>query len=465
MLKKQLILLSLVSLFLACNNTLKINISGMKCQDLSEPVGIGEQQPMLSWKTESNERNDKQTAYQVIVADNKQDIDKNKGSVWDSGKIGSAKPYGVAYNGKALLSSCKYYWKVRVWGKHGKSGYSPAATFTTAILNENEWQAKWIGEGLSTDPDNKNGFYYQPVTIDANGDSLKYNANSLLLRKQVEFSKPVKSATINVCGLGLYELSINGKGVGDKILNPAKTNYTKMVLYDTYDVTGLLHEGKNAIGIMLGNGWFNPTPKWWNWRMQWHGEKRAMLQMQLIFEDGASQMLITDGSWKIAEGPVRHNCIYDGETYDATKEIENWDTPGFDDSSWKNAREILAPKGMLMAQEIPAIKKTEVLKPASIKPTKDGKILVDFGQNFTGWARIKLHGAAAGDSIVLRYAEQEKDGELDCSTNRDALMQNIYIAKGGEKKFMNPGLLITAFSLLKLAAWVISYLKMTLKGL
>lgn len=159
--------------------------------------------------------------------------------------------------------------------------------------------------------------------------------------------------------------------------------------------------------------------------------------MQITFDDGTTQTLITDASWKIAEGPIQHNCIYDGETYDAMKEIDNWNTPDFDDSLWKNAKDIAAPRGQLMAQDMPAIKKTEIIKPVSIIYTENGSSMIDFGQNFTGWVRIKLH-AAKGDSVIIKYAEQEKDGYLDCSTNRDALMKNIYIAKGENEEIYEP---------------------------
>lgn len=435
---KLLFLLPMIFILSACNNGSNLKIFDLKCQSTMEPIGIGEEQPSFSWKVESDERNDKQSAYQIIVADNQRNIKNGQGNIWDSGKINSAKSHGVTYDGKSLLSNQKYFWKVRVWNNSGESSkYSQEATFITAILKPDNWQAKWIGEGISIDPDNELGYYKEPVEIDANGDSLKYNGNSLLLRKSFSFKKPVRSALVNVCGLGMYELSINGKEVGDKLLNPAKTNYKEVVLYDTYDVTDFFKKGENVMGIILGNGWFNPIPKWWSWRMQWYGEKRAILQMQLTFGDGTTDMFIADESWKMAEGPVQHHCIYDGETYDATKEIPGWDTPGFDDSSWKNVKEIIAPKGKLMAQEMPAIKHTQTLKPISITDPEKGLALVNFGQNFSGWIKIKLNGAK-GDTVVIRYAEQQKDGMLDVTSNLRALAKDIYICKGEKDEIYQP---------------------------
>ena len=201
-----------------------------------------------------------------------------------------------------------------------------------------------------------------------------------------------------------------------------------MVLYDTYDISGLLIKGKNALGIELGNGWFNPLPKWWSWRMQWFGEKRAFLQMHITFKDGSTQDITTDDSWKLSEGPVRRHCIYDGEIYDATKEIEGWNRPGFNDSDWEYAKTVNPPPGKLTAQIMPAIQRIEILKAVSVTYPKSNVSLIDFGQNFSGWIRIKVK-AHKGDSIVIRYAEDKKDGMLDPTTNHMLKVKDIYIGK------------------------------------
>ena len=198
------------------------------------------------------------------------------------------------------------------------------------------------------------------------GTLIRYDGNSLLLRKEYKLTKTVKKALVHVCGLGLYEFMINGEKIGNKVLNPAKTNYNKIVLYDTYDVSRILKKGENVFCIMLGNGWFNPIPKWWSWRMQWFGEKRAMMQMHITYSDGTSEVITTNDSWKLKDGPVRHHCLYDGETYDATRESDGWCSPSFDDSDWMNAKILNPPKGILTAQTFPAIQRIGFREPTTI---------------------------------------------------------------------------------------------------
>ena len=216
------------------------------------------------------------------------------------------------------------------------------------------------------------------------------------------------------------------------MLNPAKTHYNRIVLYDTYDVSGFFSKGENVLGIMLGNGWFNPIPKWWSWRMQWFGEKRAILQVNITYKDGSTELITTGTGWKMKEGPIRLHCLYDGETYDANMEQEGWDKPGFDDSEWETAKTVAPPKGRLTAQIMPAIKHVETINPVEITYPDDELSLVDFGQNFSGWIRIKLH-AQKGDTISFRYAEDKKDGMLDPTTNHRAPVKDVFISKGEEE--------------------------------
>jgi alpha-L-rhamnosidase len=431
-------LLTLSFLFFACESTNTVKISEVKCQYAINPIGVDAQYPAFSWLVESKERGKNQKAFQILVSDNLKDLDRDEGNFWDSGKVNSDQSNAVFYDGAPLKSTQTYFWKVRVWDELGQaSNYSETAQFTTSILDSELWQADWIGQGSGKDPANKEGYYEEKTVVDIFGDSVKYNGNSLLLRNKYRFSKPIEKAIVNICGLGLYELSINGKKVGDKILNPAKTNYNKIVLYDTYDVSEFLNNKENVFGIVLGNGWYNPVPKWWSWRMQWFGEKRAMLQMHVTLKDGTTQVFSTDTNWKMKEGPVRRSCIYEGETYDATKEMEGWDEPGFDDSAWANAKIVNPPKGKLTAQMMPAIQHIETLKPISITYPGDSLSLVDFGQNFSGWIRIKVKGER-GDSIVFKYAEDMKDGMLDPTTNHRAVVIDTFISNGGKDEIYEP---------------------------
>lgn len=381
----------LLFVFISCERRSKPEITELRCQSAINPIGIDLHHPGFSWITESLDRGKLQSACQILVADNKKDIDRDKGNLWDSGKNNTARPGYAIYDGMPLVSNQTYYWKVRIWDEKGEAtSYSDPAQFTTSILDPLLWQASWIGRGSGKDPINPEGYYQAKMDVDGEGDSIKYDESSLLLRKEYQFSGKVTKAIVHVCGLGLYELMINGEKVGNKVLNPAKTNFNKIVLYDTYDASGLLKKGDNVFCIMLGNGWFNPIPKWWSWRMQWFGEKRAMMQMHITYADGTAQIITTNDTWKIKDGPVRHHCLYDGETYDATKESEGWCRPDYDDSDWINAKTVNPPKGILTAQTFPAIQRIEVRKPVSITYPDDTISLVDFGQNFSGWIRIKI---------------------------------------------------------------------------
>ena len=457
------ILLSI--LFISCDRNQKIQIRETRCESGINPIGIDQTYPKFSWIAEGAERGKKQTAYQIIVDSNKQNIDNNSGELWNSGKIISEKSNAVLYNGKSLESNQTYYWKVRIWDDQGNvTNYSKIASFSTSILDSEFWQGNWIGRGIAKAPLNEEGFYQERIEVDAEGDSIKYDGNSLLLRKQYQFVKPIKKAVVNVTGLGFYELSINGKRVGDKLLNPAKTNYNQIVLFDTYEVSEFLQMGENIFGIVLGNGWFDPIPKWWSWRMQWFGEKQALLNMQVFYEDGSTEIIVTDETWKIADGPILHHCIYDGETYDATKEIEGWNKPGFDDSEWKFAKSVVAPSGKLIAQNLPAIKRIETIKPVSITYPNDSISVVNFGQNFSGWVKLKIRNKR-GQSTVIRYAENIKDGMIDTKSNDKAITTDTYISKGEKEKIFEPRFTYHGFSMLKLVAYPISYRLMILRQL
>ena len=455
-----------------------IEIVGLKCQSVINPLGVDTSTPKFSWLMESRERGQKQTAYQILVSDNLEDLSRDNANLWDSGLISSPQTNAVRYGGKLLASNQTYCWKVKVWDRDGKpTDFSEAAHFTTGILDLSLWQASWIGRGDAVDPVNADGYYVfkngklvgadwegadredvesteydkGSFTFDGdqtsivhvsgpgryeftiNGERSTYDENAILLRKSITLSKPVSKALVHVCGLGLYELTINGQRVGKKVFNPAKTNYSKTVLYDSYEVSVLLKEGENVLGLMVGNGWFNSLPKHWNWRAPWYGEKRALLQIHVTDAEGESFMIGSDGSWKVADGPVRRHCHYDGETYDANREIEGWDKPGFDDSAWASSKTVKPPRGKLFSQAMPAIERTGFLKPASVTQLEGGKLLVDFGQNFAGWIRVRLK-VKKGDIVEFRYAEDYKDGMLNLADNQT----DRYVAKGVGQELFEP---------------------------
>ena len=226
----------------------------------------------------------------------------------------------------------------------------------------------------------------QKVTVDG---------RSTLLRKAFVADKPIRRAQVYVTGLGYYELSCNGQRVGDRVLAPAKSNYRKWVLYDTYDLTAQLRTGTNVLGVMLGNGWFNPYKKWWEpYRMQWFGAKRALLQLHLEYADGSSQVIGSDDSWKTAPGPVLASCVFDGEEYDATKELPGWDLPGATDSGWKPANVVEPPGGVLVSHLMPPIKVIEHIKPVARDESQAGDVCVRSGSELRGLGAVDRRRAA-----------------------------------------------------------------------
>mgnify|MGYP000226888060 CR=1 FL=1 len=379
--------------------------TNLLCEYAVNPVGIDVPHPRFSWEERHFERGRTQSAYQILVATTRENLINDVGDAWNSGKVTSSSSVNIEYDGKPLESGRTYYWKVRWWDdKDRVSPYSKIATFEMGFLSQNDWKAKWIRGGN-------------------------------ILRTHFSISRKVKRARAYICGLGYYELRINGRKVGDRQLDPGWTDYDKLVLYSTYDVTSLLKEGENAVGVMLGNGWYarkrssDGSPK----------PPILILQIDLEFQDGSRKTIISDEKWKVSKGPIIENDIYNGETYDARLEEEGWDTPGYDDSTWKNAEIAEPPSGRLVSQAaFPPIKAVKTIQPISISNPKPGVYVYDFGQNFTGWVRLTVKGPR-GAKVKLRYAELlHPDGTINTTPNRGAKATDTYILKGGGIEVYEP---------------------------
>ncbi|MEM2151334.1 MAG: family 78 glycoside hydrolase catalytic domain [Candidatus Bathyarchaeia archaeon] len=376
------------------------------CEYCVDPIGIDVSKPRFSWMLTHHERGRRQSAYQILVASSEENLAKDFGDMWDSGKVDSSQSVNVEYAGKPLESGKVYYWKVRWWDDKGQvSSWSRTARFEMGLLKPEDWKAKWISGGN-------------------------------LLRKEFTLNGKIKRARAYVSGLGYYELRINGCKVGDRKLDPGWTDYEKIVLYSVYDVIGYLREGRNAVGLMLGNGRYNVKPH----RVKpttpmpahkHYGEPRAILQLMVEFSDGRQELITTDESWKASRGPIIDDDIYDGEVYDARLEKDGWDLPGYDDSSWENARVVEPPGGVMVSQAtFPPIRAVKKLQPVSISNPKPNVYIVDFGQNFTGWVRLTVSGPR-GTEVKLRYAELlNPDGTINTAPNRDAKATDVYILKG-----------------------------------
>jgi alpha-L-rhamnosidase len=365
----------------------------LRCEYLENPLGIDTPQPRLSWVLESKQRAEKQTAYQIIAATSETLLKSDKGDLWDTGEVPSDQTLHVVYAGKELSSCRRCCWKVRVWDKDGKvSAYSKPAYWEMGLLTPQDWQGQWIA----------------PTT----------DTNSLpapMLRRAFMLEGKIKQARAYICGLGYYELHLNGKKIGDHLLDPGYTRYDKRALYVTYDVTDALRRGKNAVGVILGNGWYNvQTRAVWDFhKAPWRAAPKLLMQLRAEYADGRVETISTDSRWTTGTGPITFDSIYSGETYDARAEKPGWDTPDYDDSAWAIPQVVSAPGGKLAAQMMPPIKADRTIKPVKLTEPQPGVFVFDMGQNFAGFAELSVRGPA-GTKVVMKYGERlGKDGMLD----------------------------------------------------
>jgi alpha-L-rhamnosidase len=368
--------------------------SNLRVEYLTNPIGIDVLQPRFSWVLDHPERGETPSAYQILVATSSKLLDQDKGEQWDSGKISSDDTAQIAYAGKPLASGRTYYWKVRSWDKEGRAGdYSQTAQFEMGLLARIEWKGQWIGGGNQ-------------------------------LRTEFQVPDSVVRARAYICGLGYYELRINGRKVGRNVLDPAWTTYDKRVLYTTYDVTRLLTRGANAVAVMLGEGWY---------------KSRALLfQLNIELANGKTLSVESTPKWKAKDGPISSDSVWDGETYDARLETPGWDRPGFDDSSWSAAQAVEGPKGELSAEMMPRIRVVDTLVPVEMMNPRPGVYVFDMGQNISGWAQLRVSGPR-GAAVKLRYSELVyKDGNINRENLRVAKSRDIYTLRGDGEEIYQP---------------------------
>lgn len=409
----------------ACQCMAAISTQNLRCEMLENPHGIDAVHPRLSWEITGEGRNITQTAYQVIVASSPAKLAANTGDLWDSHKVISGRSIMVSYAGKPLFSRAACYWKVKIWTTKGESTWSQPAYWTEGLLTPADWKAKWIGYD--------HGFAWDSVSKFSRLSARYY-------RKQFNAAQSIKKATVYVVGLGHYELFINGQPVSNQVLSTPPTDYTRSVIYNTFDVTADIQKGTNALAATLGNGrFFTMRPKYKPQKIKEFGFPKMLLQLELEYTNGARQLIVSDDSWKFtADGPIRTNNEYDGEEYDATKEFPGWNNTGFDDSKWLKPELVAAPGGKLVAQMNEPIRVVQTVKPLSVKPLKAGTYIMDMGQNMAGWLNMKVKGNR-GQKVQLRYAETTKnDGELSLANLRDAKVTDVYTLKGGGEESWHP---------------------------
>jgi alpha-L-rhamnosidase len=408
-------------------------------------LGIDTPEPRLSWQLQSERRGARQTAYQVLVAGNQDDLLHQRALLWDSGKALSDQSVHMPYAGQTLRSGQRAWWQVRAWDEQDQAtAYSAPAWWEMGLLDRVEWQAQWIGADLVGGP--------------------RSTIPCPFVRREFRLERPVARARLYVTALGLYECHLNGQRVGDDVFTPGWTDYEQRVQYQVYDVGDLLAPGANVLGAILGDGWHCGHLSWSG--RQLYGQRPWLLaQLAVTLDDGRALTLVSDASWKTAFGPILESDLLMGESYDARLEFPGWAAPGFDDSRWKPV-EILPDPGMTLAATCgptvrPIQELTPVADPAEIVDWPHSRWIYDFGQNMVGRVRLKANGPQ-GLTITLRHSEMldsdgepfdKAHGELYTANLRTARQTDHYTLRAGGEQVYEPRFTFHGFRYVELSGY------------
>ena len=444
--------------------------ASLKCEYLQNPVGVANLHPRFSWMLTSATRDQMQRAYQILVGESEDFLQHPERCVWDSGKVVSDRSNNIEYGGRALQPGQTYFWAVRVWdGQGAASNWSDPADFIMGPITQSDWKnAQWIGRWdeaayLKEKIDRRDAedkqfgekvvqFYLNTTLWDLYSFGSKLSP-APLLRKNFVIApeKKVTSAVVSVCGLGCFELHVNGKTMNIGVNNPARSDYEKSLYYLSYDVSKQLKNGSNTIGAMLGRGWYNVITRGTASENEagWTGQPKLLLHLEIRYADGSKDTVVSDCSWKTADSPILWDDVHTGEIYDARAEQGNWDRSDFDDSTWQEAKPVPAPKGKLTAQLMPPVKITKVVKPASIKETSPGVYVYDMGQNFAGRIRLRAKGPA-GTKVTVSMAEIPTHGDDFIPREKVRRHQFICFLKGQGEETLEPHFTYVGFQYVQL---------------
>lgn len=393
--------------------------TGLRCENLPQPSCVDSPSPRLSWRTEASGSNWTQSAYRVIVSSSPEGLQSGVGDLWDTGRVESPESIGIVYQGRPLTSNEECFWQVQTWDSQGNpSAWSRPGKWEMGLLAPDDWgDSAWIGNGQA--------------------------GMAPYLRREFSLKGPVKRARLFDAGLGYAELHLNGRAAAPGVeRDPGYTNFDKRVLYVARDVTSELKPGRNCLGAVLGTGWYDvhDIATWHFEKAAWRGRPRTRIVLLIEYRDGTSEQVVSDSDWKTSTGPIVTDGIYTGETYDARREMTGWDKPGYDDSKWSAATVLDPPKGILAACPCPPVVIGQTIKPVAIHEPKPGVFVVDFGQNFSGHAQLRL-SAPRSTTIRMRYSERVgSDGMIERgaietfmekTTPPQPFQTDTYICRGG----------------------------------
>ncbi len=375
-----------------CYATKILTVENLRCESMVNPLGIDAKVPRFSWQIHSSERNSMQMSYRILISDAPENLKRNIGNCWDSKTVMSDQSIMVPYEGKPLSPNRKYYWKVLIQDNTGfESAWSTEAWFQTGLLTAKDWgAAQWIGyENL---PDS---LKIVPG-IHGSGENLgKKGVNRSvvpLFRKEFDLKKKIINATLYISGLGQYEASLNGQKIGQSFMSPGWTDYDKTCLYNSYDVTKLLKEGNNVLGVVVGNGFYNINRERYRKLVIAFGYPKVKSTLKIEFSDGTFAEIASGTDWKCTPSPITYSSIYGGEDYNASLEQPGWDQSGFDDSKWKSAILATVPAGRLSAEADYPVTVNQSIQVKKIDKLSTGKYVYDFGQNGSGIVELKVKG-------------------------------------------------------------------------
>jgi len=417
-----------------CEAATPLTVNDLKCEYKTNPLGIDVVKPRLSWKLAASQWGTVQTAYRIRAAERREDLGKRKKLLWTSGRVKSDQSVHVVYDGPALKARQRVWWQVRVWDNHGGvSEWSEPAWWEMAFLKAGDWKANWIEPNLK--------------------ENRKTSNPCPMLRKEFRLNGPIKEARAYVTCRGLYRMELNGKVVGDELFTPGWTAYLKRLQYQTYDVTELLKNGINCVGVTLGDGWYRGRLVWQD-RRNLYGEKVALLaQIEVEYKNGQGEIITSDKTWKASTGPILKSDIYDGELYDARLEKDGWSEAGFNDSGWAGVTAADHDKKLLVAPAGVPVRAMEEIKPIKIIETPEGDTIVDMGQNMVGWVRLKVQGPA-GTHITLRHTEMlDSEGNFYTENLRTAKQLVEYILRGKGQEVYEPHFTFQGFRYVAVDGW------------
>jgi hypothetical protein len=363
------------------------------------PLAVIQNQPRFSWQLVAKESNESQIGYQILVASSEEKLENDEGDIWNSLRINSDKNLHIAYSGNPLKNEIKYFWKVKVWNQEGEMSKWSKTAFFRVAPNESDLKPTWIGAITKADSHLPEGRNFHSATYKREKKDAIINASdslsrrSIMLRKPFNLKKEIKEAVVYISGLGHYELTLNGKKIGNSEFAPLWTDYDKTVNYNTYELSAKeLQKGENVIGVLLGNGMYNTLAERYTKFFVSFGPPTLFFKMKITYKDGSEEIIKSDESWKYSKSPITYNSIFGGEDYNANLEQKGWNKKKFKDSDWKKVVVQEAPKGVLRAQTAPPVtiqKQYEVKTATELKPNF---YVFNMGQNLSGFPTIKVKG-------------------------------------------------------------------------